>query len=618
MIAIRSVLDRLIRPDAPARAEKSDETIGHEPLPGAAARPDLARVLTRSAIVLVSLALSAAFADGNLFTLYQVKTQDQLVLLALPPVFLLLRHWVPGWRLPHTLPPVWMVLAAGCFVAALLAWCCHTLLWNFPLSRDEHMVVFDMAVYEDRRLAAPLAPEWRDYALALVPEFLFNESEPIGLVSGYLPVNALFRLAFAQLADPALLNPLLAVMGAVALFDIAKRLFGNDSQAIWVALLVYALSAQSMANALTPYAMTGHMALNLCWLAAFLRGGWRAHVTAIVIGFFATGYHQLAFHPLFAAPFVLWRLRQGAWPIVALYAAAYTLIVAWWMAFPLLTALQAGTAAADIGLDHHSFAEKVIPLLVHRDPLTLQLMMLNLLRFVSWQHLALLPLVLAAVPLAWRDRGLAAPLLWGVALNTAFMAFVLPYQGNGWGYRYLQPQFGSIALLAGVGFQHFAAVDRARVEGMFVALSLLTLLGSIPLHALHQRVFYRPHVALDRYITSRSADFVVVNTEPRASSDGTWGFNPVDEVRNRPDLDNRPLVFSSRALSKQLAAELCRRGSVGVVDWDQMHAIGFGPGVSAQGRRIEDLKRVLERGGCLVSSGGRRPILRRNPSLTIN
>ena len=37
------------------------------------------------------------------------------------------------------------------------------------------MVVFDMAVYDHGRLAMPLAPFWRPYAGALVPDFLLNE-----------------------------------------------------------------------------------------------------------------------------------------------------------------------------------------------------------------------------------------------------------------------------------------------------------------------------------------------------------------------------------------------------------------------------------------------------------
>src|SRR5437764_15471872 len=97
----------------------------------------------------------------------------------------------------------------------------------------------DMSVYDQRRLAMPLPAMWRPYAGALVPDFLLNERMPTGLVSGYLPMNALLRLAFSKLADPVWFNPLLAVGGAVALLDVARRQFGAQDRACWVVLLVY-------------------------------------------------------------------------------------------------------------------------------------------------------------------------------------------------------------------------------------------------------------------------------------------------------------------------------------------------------------------------------------------
>jgi zinc transporter ZupT len=139
----------------------------------------------------------------------------------------------------------------------LLGWGANALLDDFPISRDEVMVAFDMAVYGKGRLAAPVAAQWRDYAEALVPAFLLNGFEPTGLVSAYLPVNALLRLGCSYVADPILLNPLLAFAGGIALYDIARRQFVDDARALCVTLLVYTLSSQMLINAMTMYAMTG-------------------------------------------------------------------------------------------------------------------------------------------------------------------------------------------------------------------------------------------------------------------------------------------------------------------------------------------------------------------------
>jgi hypothetical protein len=554
-----------------------------------------------AALMLLPLVIKAVLTRGNLFTLYQVQTQDLPILVALPVLLIVLQRWAPAWSLPLRGPNGRVLLATGAMLALLLGWGAHALLDNFPVSRDEVMVPFDMAVYGKGRLAAPFAAQWRGYAEALVPAFLLNDSAPIGLVSAYLPVNALLRLVFSYVADPVWFNPLLAFAGGIALYDIARRQFADDARSLWVRLLVYTLSSQMLVNAMTMYAMTGHMALNLIWLAAFLRGGRGGHALAIGTGVLATGLHQVAFHPLFAAPFVLWRWRQGEWRVALLYAVAYSAIIGGWILFPMLAALQTGVHAAGQGPDDSRFVDRVLPLLLTRDPLTLSWMMLNLVRFVAWQHLAVLPLLLAVVRGAWRERGLAVPLLGSVVLMTMFVGLVLPYQGHGWGYRYLHPCLGSVALLAGLGYRQLREDIPRRADGAVIMLTLLTLFGSMPLLMTKARAFTRPHVMLDRYITTKPGDFVLVDTEPfTPTTDDGWAINAVDEVRNNPDLTNRPLRFSSRAMSPAMVAELCRRGSVSVVDWHDMHRLGFGTDVIGSGRRFGELKGMLRAGGCLA------------------
>jgi hypothetical protein len=247
-------------------------------------------------------------------------------------------------------------------------------------------------------------------------------------------------------------NPLLALAGGIALLDVARRTFGPHDRACWVVLLVYALSAQMLVSAMTAFSVTGHLALNLIWLAAFLRGGKVGNSVAILTGFLAVGLHQLVFHPVFVAPFLLWRLREGQWRTVLLYAGAYALIILWWAYYPLLPNVQSGQAAAAMGDTHRNFiTERVVPLLLHRTPGTIGLMVLNLMRFVAWQNFALLPLLVAAVPVAISQRGLPGALLLGIVLWLAIVTLLLPYQGLGWGFRYLSPYLGSFALLAGLG-----------------------------------------------------------------------------------------------------------------------------------------------------------------------
>src|SRR4029453_6780086 len=126
---------------------------------------------------------------------------DLPVLLLLGVAILLAVFRPPSWPLPTRLPRWWVMLLVGLAGTALLAWGAYAIFSNYPLARDEHMVVFDMVVYDHGRLAMPLTPFWRPYAGALVPDFLLNANMPAGLVSGYLPINAMLRLAFSNLAD---------------------------------------------------------------------------------------------------------------------------------------------------------------------------------------------------------------------------------------------------------------------------------------------------------------------------------------------------------------------------------------------------------------------------------
>jgi hypothetical protein len=560
------------------------------------------------AVVVLVMSVGCFFVKGNALPLYQAQSQDLPVLGLLSMSVLVTLFWAPAWRLPAKLPAWWILLTLGLGMAALLAWGAYAVFGNYALSRDEHMVVFDMAVYAKGRLATPLAPFWRPYAGALVPDFLDNDRMPIGLVSGYLPVNALLRLGLSKLADPVWLNPLLALAGGAAFLDIARRTFGPQDRAVWVVLLVYTLSAQMLVNAMTPFSVTGHMALNLIWLAAFLRGGKVCNAVAIVTGFLAVGLHQLVFHPVFVAPFLLWRLREGQWRIVLLYAGAYAAIILWWAYYPILAAAQAasvpGSPAFGEGQHANFITDRVMPLLFHRTPGTTGLMVLNLLRFFAWQNFAMLPLFVAAVSVAIRQRGLPGALLLGIVTWLALLTFIMPYQGLGWGYRYLSPYLGSFALLAGFGYRRLEKHIGARADGLVLLLSGVTLVAAIPALLMTTHRFAEPYLVLERLIARQSTPFVVIDTAVSNPPDESWALHPLDQVRNLPDLSNRPVRLSGNRLNAKLMAGLCGRGQVTVITRRDMHRVGFELNVPERSPWFEGLVRKVEQKapGCLRSA----------------
>ncbi|HEY8433433.1 MAG TPA: hypothetical protein VIK68_02350, partial [Sphingomicrobium sp.] len=356
--------------------------------------------------------------------------------------------------------------------------------------------------------------------------------------------------------------------------DIARRTFGPDARACWVVLLAYFLSAEVLVNAMTSFSMTAHLALNLAWLAAFLRGGKLWNTVAIAVGFVAIGLHQLVFHPFFVAPFLMWKWRSGERRLVAPYAAAYAAMCLWWACYPMLVSPLVASQGATAS--HANFiSQRVAPLQLLHDPRAVPLTIVNLLRFFAWQNLLLVPLLIAAVPVAVRERGLARALLLGVILWTVFLAVVLPEQGRGWGYRYLDGYEGSFALLAGYGYRELEQRIGGKADGMAVLLSGLTLLVAIPVLFATTYRLVQPHLAMQRLIAAQPTLFVLIDDDPTASPDDRWTDSALDHVRNMPDLSNRPLRFSAADLNPPLLAALCRRGAVTLITVADMHRVGF-------------------------------------------
>lgn len=489
-------------------------------------------------------------------TYHYFQTQDLPATLIILPVIALAAVWRPSIRLPDRMPSVTSV-AILAFLLALTLWAgTYWLMLDYPLTRDEHMAVFDAQIYALGQLAQPLAPEWREFAYALVPNFLLDAPGNRILVSSYMPGNAMMRAGFLAVADPALMNPVLCAIGLIALYDVARRLFSENPTAVWIALAGYLLSAQVLVNAMTSYAMTGHLALNLVWLALFLRGKWWQHTLAMVIGAWAIGLHQVVFHPLFAGPFILILLRQGRWSLFAAYAFVYAAALLFWLSYPALVSYsfgiisQEGSTGGVVAL----LAERVWPLLTRNNLSSLGIMEFNILRLMVWSPLFLLPLLVLSWPNVRSLDSSALPLFGGVALTVLAMIILLPYQGHGWGYRYLHGLLGNLSLLAGYGYLHWAKTDRARADGNVALLGGATSFLILPFLLWSANSFTAPYAELSAVIEKQSTDFVVVDTETSLAA--------IDQVRNRADLTNRPLVLSSISLSSSQLATLCKRGSL--------------------------------------------------------
>lgn len=549
------------------------------------------RALLRSAAYLAIMVVALIpMPVMNMARVYYVG-HDAYVGAALAGLFIVVGL---GWK---RLPPLpWPERAPSGRAVLLFAPLFALALWlgagpvvsRYWLTRDELMVDFDRYLFEHGHLALALPEQWLGYGKALVPNFLLDTPGNTVMVSGYMPVNAAMRAAFAQVADPVLLGALLAALGLICLWWIARRLFADCPGAQWLVLAGYVLSAQVDVTAMTPFAMTAHLAFNLLWLVLFLYNRWWSHAPAMAIGVAAIGLHQVAFHPLFAGPFILLLLRDRRWALFAIYAAAYAGALGFWLSWPGLALAHEGIAVArgsSAGAEGY-FTSKILPLLTKREPQTVSLTFYNWLRFVNWNAAFMLPFMLIASPAVWRREGYALPLAGGLVLTALFVTFMIPFQGHGWGYRYLHGVIGSCLLLTGYGYREVRRHDalRAKASAAMLTLASLPLVGYL-FFASNQ--FLAPYVRLTALVDAQTSRFVLLDTERPAHA--------MDQVRNLPDLSNRPLVFSSIHMSSDQVDELCRRGSVTLITRADYRRIDFfpaamGPDNVAFAKRTEGIR----------------------------
>lgn len=554
------------------------------------------RVYVLSGLVLVAYAtgflslMSRSTLMGHYF-----GTQDLPVSMVLLVLFALCAVIPFSTRIQITASSRWQVWLGAFLLVLFLWWGTHALMLNYPLTRDEHMVVFDAAIFGQLKLYARLEAQWQPFATALVPAFLLDVPDHTFLVSAYGPGNAMLRAAFGSLLDPALMNPVLAGAGLIALNHIARRLFPKNDGAVAVALLGYVLSAQVLVNAMTTYAMTPHLVLNLIWLALFLEDRRWTHALAILIGAWAIGLHQIIFHPLFAGPLILTLLARGRWGMFAAYAAVYAGAVVFWAGYPtLLMRLADVQASSGSGAGLSGFvSSRVLPLLRDNHVVGLIFMIYNLSRFVAWAPAFMLPLAAASWPAIRDNQGMALPLFAGVALTFVMMMVLLPYQGHGWGYRYLHPVLGNIMLLGGYGYARLAAANISRTNGFVVACSATTLILILPFLLYTTHKFVSPYATLTELVKRQSTDFVVIDTEAPSAA--------IDIVRNRPDLSNRPLVFSSKDLTQAGLLELCRRGRIAFITRKDFHRAGFVPNLPESSPSFAWRRRTLSGHPCVAS-----------------
>ncbi|MBB3980848.1 hypothetical protein GGR44_000479 [Sphingobium fontiphilum] len=467
---------------------------------------------------------------------------------------------------------------------ALAAWAGHYLVFqDYILSRDEEVARFAAAYMKDGMIGRPIPPEWQLYRRAIMPEFFSPFGAGRYWTAAYLPVNSAVQAIFWRLGDPDVASPVMLAVGLGALWRVALRLFPAQPGAVWAALMMAFTSSQLFVTAMTPYAMTGHFALNMVWLALVLHGRWWSHGAAGLVALVAAGLHQWHFPPIFIAPFILWMLLGRKWGQAAFHVAVLAAIVILWAKiWPAFLIDQLGPAtdvrpsagvADKVGSLFDRLAAKWQPLV-------------NISRFVAWNNLLLLPLAVVGVAgIDWRKalrgRDIALPLALG---GMAGLGLSLA-QGYGWGFRYAHGFIGPLCLLAAMGWTRLRPDRAARTlwAGCLIALGMAAFL------TMRAHDFVAPYAASHRMIRDSGYDVVLI--DPRG------GLFVTDLVRGDDGQPGLPIVMNLGMLRMEQVEMLCANYSVALFDRAEFRPLGVPLARWSYGRP-DALRHRMARLGC--------------------
>lgn len=434
-------------------------------------------------------------------------------------------------------------------IMAIAAWIGrYFVMLDYDMSRDEQMASFDAIIFSTGRLVAPMPEPWREHADALNTLFMLPAADRFAWISGYLPMNAAIRAVFEQVGAANLVGPLAILLGGIALWACARRIWPDDRSAAVLALILFIGSAQVLVNGMTSYAMPLHLTANLIWLWLFLQNRFRMDVLALCFGFVAVGLHQPVFHPLFALPILIGVVIKRDWRRAAIFFFGYLFIGAFWLWWPSFAAeLVSGPSHSRGGVQALAVAEDIL----RGWSGGLGEMMANLVRFVSWQHLLLLPLLLIGVFKIAEDR-LMAGIAGGIVLTIIVVAIMVPYQGHGFGYRYLHGLIGNAILLAVFGWQKVRG-EFPQWNSLILRTTVSGLLVILPLQLYFAHQFYAPFAQASRAIDATDADYVLVKSTAAPFAQ--------DLVINDPYLRNRPIRLLEELTGAELLEKICRDGA---------------------------------------------------------
>lgn len=531
----------------------------------------LGRALQRSAVDLAGAALCGIAlwgvlryaragepAPGHFNVFSVVFARFELLPLALlvayvPLAIFAIRRAAPvraGRLAPPSRLAVW--LAVAIVPIGVLGW--YAIFHGYPLSMDEYAAVFQARVFARGRLDAPIPAAWAPYAPAAVPVFIVGGFHPLSWIAAYLPVYPALRAPLEALGAGALTNPLLAAAALLLVAAVAGRAWPDAPDRRPLAALLLAASSQFLVMSMTAYAMPAMLAVNLLWLWLYQRDDRWPRVGLHVMAAAAVGLNNPFPHGLFVAPFLLRLLRERRFARLIGLTAVYGVSAAGWYYYMALT-----NPWAQQGKLHSLF---VVP-----DVARLFVQGLSLELVLTWQTPLVALLILFGIRNIKSLTAFEKDLALGVAASIVFYAFFFSDQGHGWGYRYVYPVLGNVALLSASALSRLGEAAPAAARRLLLASLALTL-AQLPIRLWEAESVTRPFATAYERLEARDQEIVVIPT------DSVWYGQ--DLVRNEPWQRHRPLLLRQDSLGRDEYEALRRRPAEAlVVSADSLRAWGL-------------------------------------------
>ena len=435
---------------------------------------------------------------------------------------------------------------------------CSLVMERFGASGDEAMAEFAAAYLQRGMLGAPIPSGLRELRSAMMPFYTEIRGNGSWWVASYYPVNAAFRaMAGWVFGDRWLAGPLLLAIGLAGLWRAARTLWPERSRAPTVALLLGLSSAQLLANAMTPYAMTAQFAIEAWWIAAIVRGTRNGYWAAALLGLLGTGVHQAHFHPQFALGILAWLWGSGRRRAAVLQVIAIGIAWLFWdrlylhgLLDPVLGVSMTGSSA----VDRLGFVQRLLEV----DPLP------SLARFVAWQNILLAPLALIGARAAMRSD--PRPATWGMAISCALGLLITVDSVHTFGARYLSGLLPCFCLLATDGWFHLEEREGRPLGGKLLWTSVaMAWLVTGPFALWRSHAMIHPYAEAYRMTRGEATDIVFVDPRHVAFAQDIIRFD---------DPAGRPLILDLPKVPMAALTALCRR-RVMIFDWRQAHALGM-------------------------------------------